>query len=73
MRDDLHQPDLHQPRYLSPAEAAARVGVTERYLAHLRHSRRGPAYYTLGHRTVRYRVADVDAWMASTEEKQGAS
>ena len=53
------------PRYLSPAEVASRLGVSERHLAHLRQSRRGPPHYVLGYRTVRYLADEVDAWAAS--------
>ena len=49
---------------LKPKAAADRLGLSESTLAKLRMSRTGPSFCLLG-RAVRYRVADLDAWVAS--------
>ena len=52
------------PDYLDPKEAADILRCSTSTLAKLRHRRKGPAYTTLG-AAIRYRRADLDAWMAS--------
>jgi predicted DNA-binding transcriptional regulator AlpA len=46
-------------RLLTPAEVAARLGVTENALAIWRYYRRGPNFFKLG-RAVRYDEAEVE-------------
>ena len=49
---------------LKPKAAADRLGLSESTLAKMRMIRSGPNFSLLG-RAVRYRVADLDAWVAS--------
>ena len=51
---------------LTAAEAAAYVNVSIRTLARWRAAGLGPAIVKLSARTVRYRVADLDAWIATS-------
>jgi excisionase family DNA binding protein len=51
-------------KLLTAAEAAERLGVSERTLANWRSLNRGPRYGVLRTR-VRYRETDVDAFVAS--------
>ncbi|WP_434481064.1 helix-turn-helix transcriptional regulator [Gemmatimonas sp.] len=50
---------------LSPAEVSAMLSVSIHVLAKLRRSRRGPRFYKMSHRTIRYRRADVQAWLSA--------
>ncbi len=59
------------PELLSPADAARRLGVTEQWLEDCRRRRAGPPVHRLGHRTVRYAIADLDSFIAS--RRQGAA
>lgn len=54
---------------LTPMEAAAYLGVTRRTLNMWRHLRRGPVYSRIGPNTVRYRVRDLDAFVAARVHK----
>ena len=49
---------------LSPADAAEYLGVSAKFLATLRCSGGGPRYALLSSRMVRYRRADLDAWLS---------
>jgi excisionase family DNA binding protein len=49
--------------YLDPKEAADYLRSSTSTLAKLRHKRKGPAYTRIGV-AIRYRRADLDAWMA---------
>lgn len=54
--------------YLTADEAAAYLGLSPSYLAKLRMGTSavtGPCYYRVGPRAIRYRVSDLDQWMAS--------
>jgi predicted DNA-binding transcriptional regulator AlpA len=53
-----------EPVMVDTDGAAARVGLKPSTLEALRSRGGGPAYVKLG-RTVRYRVADLDAWVAA--------
>jgi excisionase family DNA binding protein len=48
--------------YLSPEEAEKFLGLKKQTLAHMRSQGRGPGYFKLG-RLIRYRVADLEAWI----------
>lgn len=48
---------------LKPSEAAAFLGVSTDMLQRWRISGGGPAFITWGRRTVRYRMADLKAWV----------
>lgn len=51
---------------LTSTEAAAFLQVAEKTLAKWRVRGTGPAYRRLGHRTVRYLLADLIAWPGMT-------
>ncbi|GII89708.1 hypothetical protein Ssi03_76980 [Sphaerisporangium siamense] len=54
-------------QYLSRQIVAARVGVCVRTLERWEKRGIGPAPIRVGPRLVRYRAAEVDAWMAAPE------
>lgn len=45
---------------MTPAEAAATLGITTRQLRTMRRRNTGPTFYTLGPRLVRYSRVDVE-------------
>ncbi|MET3521456.1 helix-turn-helix transcriptional regulator [Mesorhizobium abyssinicae] len=49
---------------LNTEQTSKKTGKSISWLNHARQSGEGPTYLKLGH-TVRYRVEDVDAWLAS--------
>jgi hypothetical protein len=53
---------------LSPAEAAEYLGVTECWLEYTRLRQIGPSFLRLGHRTIRYAVADLEAFIAASRQ-----
>lgn len=55
----------------APAEVAAYLGRSVQALAQMRHHGTGPAYLKTG-RLIRYRWADVDAWLEQTRSTQTA-
>jgi predicted DNA-binding transcriptional regulator AlpA len=62
----MHTRDEHpvdDDDMLTPEEVGAMLSVSIHVLAKLRRTRRGPRSYKLSHRTVRYRRADVLAWL----------
>ena len=59
--------------YLSAAEAAEYLGLSESYLAKLRMGtarEAGPNFLKIGQRAVRYRRQDLDLWMESKLRNQ---
>ena len=50
---------------LRPEHAAPYCGLSEPSLARLRFDGTGPAFVQLGARAIGYRIADLDAWLAS--------
>ena len=60
-----HTPDLLEDPapLLTPAEAADRLAVSAKTLERWRSTGDGPPYIALGRRLVRYRRADVDAFV----------
>ena len=48
---------------LTPAQVAELTGMSTGALAQLRYLGRGPAYFRLGPRTIRYELAEVLAWI----------
>lgn len=58
---------------LTRAEAAARLGITARALGQLAYKGTGPAYIVIGERTVRYRQADLDAYVEGRVRQQSGS
>jgi predicted DNA-binding transcriptional regulator AlpA len=57
--------ELVTPEWLTPAQAGAYCGMTARSLEDLRYRKQGPAFSKVGERIVRYRRADIDAWLLS--------
>lgn len=53
-----------QPEHLTPREVSARLRKDVGTLANWRSKGIGPAYLKLGHRTVVYKLADVEAFEA---------
>lgn len=56
---------LVAPEYLSPKQAAQLTGVPLKTLEMFRSVRKGPPYYRVGGR-VRYKLADVRAWIEAS-------
>ena len=50
---------------MTPAEVATVLGLSEKELRTLRLANKGPAFYSLGGRLIRYNRADVHRWQAS--------
>jgi len=64
MSDQSNTPETAVPeRLLTAPELAALLGLQVQSLARWRCTREGPPYLKVG-RAVRYRQADVDAWLA---------
>jgi excisionase family DNA binding protein len=57
---------------LSTEKVAALLGVSRPALEQRRRRGGGPRFLRLGPRTVRYRVSDVEAWLAARVEQPGA-
>ncbi|MBA9003775.1 helix-turn-helix transcriptional regulator [Thermomonospora cellulosilytica] len=55
-----------RPGYANTDQAAAYLGVAKQTLANWRSTGRGPKFSRRG-RVVRYRWADLDAWMAGEQ------
>ena len=51
--------------YVTPAEAAALMRLSQEYLAKLRVSGAGPAFYKLNSRTILYCAAEIENWLQS--------
>jgi hypothetical protein len=52
----------HHQQYLNSTEAAAYLGVSPSYLAHMRLHGIGPRYFKVGHQA-RYDRGDLEAWI----------
>ena len=50
-------------RFLTPAEAAHQLGITDDELTRLRRARQGPDWITIN-RMARYSLADLNWWLA---------
>ena len=48
---------------LTPAQVAEMTGLTTGALAQLRYLNRGPDFYRLGPRTIRYARSEVQEWI----------
>jgi excisionase family DNA binding protein len=57
---------------LSGPQLQARLGISYRTLHRMRQSGRGPLAYRVG-REWRYRVEDVDSWLANQQRAGGVS
>jgi len=51
--------------YLSPREAAAHLGFSERTLERKRVDGEGPKFVRLGRRRLAYRMSDIEEWAAA--------
>lgn len=60
--------ELVTPEWLTPDQAAVYCGLTARGLEDLRYRRQGPVASKVGGRIVRYRCADLDAWLLAGRE-----
>ncbi len=56
------------PQFLTTEELAAELKVPKATLAQWRHKGTGPCGYRVG-RFIRYRRADVEAWLATRADK----
>ena len=54
---------IEQPNTLTPRQAAKYMGVSDAVLRLWRSDRKGPRYFKAGEKLVRYRRADLDAWI----------
>jgi len=63
--DNTSTPEVVDVGWLSPKEASRYLSVSLNALERMRRVGGGPPFAKLGRRTVRYRVPDLDAWMAS--------
>lgn len=63
------RPELIERReWYAPDEAGEYLRLSEKTLENMRTRREGPAYSRVGHRIVRYRRADLDAWLEAGRE-----
>ena len=60
--------ELVMPEWLTPDQAATYCGMTARGLEDLRYRKLGPIASKVGGRIVRYRRADLDAWLEAGRE-----
>jgi hypothetical protein len=51
--------------WLTANQAATYVKLSARALEQMRGEHRGPKYYRIGPRIIRYRIPDLDAWLTS--------
>lgn len=72
--DDAAQPNpVKQPGdILTPREASAEYRLAERTLANWRAKGEGPRFMKLGKRAVRYRRADIEAFIAAGDADKAA-
>ncbi len=69
MRRNDSQPAIHAGDILTPREVATEYRLAERTLANWRALGTGPRYLKLGKRAVRYRRADVEAFIVGDADK----
>lgn len=50
--------------YITSADVARRLGLPRGRVDKMRAAGTGPRFLRLGHRTVRYRLADLEAWLS---------
>jgi predicted DNA-binding transcriptional regulator AlpA len=53
------------PALLMPQDVAAQLGVSRKALERWRCTGEGPRFVRLGHKTVRYRSEDIDAFIGA--------
>lgn len=54
---------LPEPEWLDTRAVAAMTSLTQRAIESLRQRGEGPAYSRIGRKIIRYRRADVEAWL----------
>ena len=54
---------LAEREWFSPDQAAEYLGLTSRAMEDMRYRKTGPGYSRVNTRTIRYRRADLDAWL----------
>jgi predicted DNA-binding transcriptional regulator AlpA len=54
-------------RYLTPPETAEYIRLTERALEDWRYRGVGPRFIRLSGRAIRYRLSDIEDWLADRE------
>ena len=59
-------------RVLTTSQLAAHLGVPSQTIHDLRHAGRGPRGFRVG-RELRYRVSEVEQWLARLEDQDGAT
>lgn len=70
MTDSQQVPRLE--RVLTTSQLAAHLGVPTQTIHDLRHAGRGPRGFRVG-RELRYRVSEVEQWLARLEDQDGAT
>jgi len=61
------------PEYMKPKQAAAYLGLSVQQLELWRWRAEGPPYLRVTSRIIRYRRADLDAWMSAFERRSVAA
>ena len=61
---DVVEKPKPEPGYMDTPAAAHHTGLSESFLNKLRMTEDGPPFIKVGRRAVRYRLGDLDAWMA---------
>ena len=69
--NNLPEPQAPAAQYLNTKQAATHLGLSTQYMEIARHKGDGPQYIKLA-KAVRYRVEDLDAWMADHIRKHTA-
>jgi predicted DNA-binding transcriptional regulator AlpA len=64
---------IAMPKLMTPQELAAMTGLRVQTLAKMRCQGHGPAFVKLSHRAVRYKAADVAAWIDSNVVDRAAA
>lgn len=62
---------MSENRLLNEKQAASYLGLSVSTLQAWRWRGRGPAYLKLGGRTIRYRMADLDSFLAGCRVESG--
>ncbi len=69
--NDQDRISAHNPKELiCDGEAARFLNLSVATLRNWRFQKKGPAYVRLGYRSIRYRVADLEAFIASSRTEQ---
>jgi predicted DNA-binding transcriptional regulator AlpA len=56
---------LMEQRWFTPGELAEKLGVSVRTLADWRRKGRGPRYFKVSYRAVKYAAEDLETWLQS--------